>query len=67
MAESDIYIAALNCSGAIFGSLPISPSKTPVRPRTLHPAMQLNILACVRSIGNIFTTYIGTAAQSIQC
>ncbi|CAN4089472.1 unnamed protein product [Withania somnifera] len=34
MAES--AIAALNCSGAILGSLPIrvSPSKTPVRPRT---------------------------------
>ncbi|KAK4366004.1 hypothetical protein RND71_013884 [Anisodus tanguticus] len=34
MAES--AIAALNCSGAILGSLPIrvSPSKTPVRPRS---------------------------------
>ncbi|KAG4133939.1 hypothetical protein ERO13_D08G122200v2 [Gossypium hirsutum] len=34
MAES--AIAALNCSGVILGSLPIrvSPSKTPVRPRT---------------------------------
>ncbi|KAL3524456.1 hypothetical protein ACH5RR_017290 [Cinchona calisaya] len=34
MAES--AIAALNCSGAVLGSLPIrvSPSKTPVRPRT---------------------------------
>ncbi|KAE8695033.1 hypothetical protein F3Y22_tig00110745pilonHSYRG00066 [Hibiscus syriacus] len=34
MAES--AIAALNCSGVVLGSLPIrvSPSKTPVRPRT---------------------------------
>ncbi|KAJ7543771.1 hypothetical protein O6H91_09G051700 [Diphasiastrum complanatum] len=33
--------AALNCSGAILGSLPIrvSPSKTPVRPRTPHPPL----------------------------
>ncbi|GMJ13621.1 CTC-interacting domain 11 [Hibiscus trionum] len=40
MAES--AIAALNCSGAVLGSLPIrvSPSKTPIRPRTLYPAMQ---------------------------
>ncbi|XVF12756.1 hypothetical protein REPUB_Repub08aG0146900 [Reevesia pubescens] len=39
MAES--AIAALNCSGAVLGSLPIrvSPSKTPVRPRVLRPAM----------------------------
>ncbi|XP_021300482.1 polyadenylate-binding protein-interacting protein 12-like [Herrania umbratica] len=39
MAES--AIAALNCSGAVLGSLPIrvSPSKTPVRPRALRPAM----------------------------
>eukprot|EP00850_Spirogloea_muscicola_P006107 SM000028S10201 [mRNA] locus=s28:987492:990479:+ [translate_table: standard] len=40
MAES--AMAALNCSGAILGSLPIrvSPSKTPVRPRTPRsPAM----------------------------
>ncbi|KAI7728194.1 hypothetical protein M8C21_012886 [Ambrosia artemisiifolia] len=37
MAES--AIAALNCSGAILGSLPIrvSPSKTPVRPRSGRP------------------------------
>lgn len=37
MAES--AMAALNCSGAILGSLPIrvSPSKTPVRPRTPRP------------------------------
>ncbi|GAB2265009.1 Poly(A) RNA polymerase cid11 [Dionaea muscipula] len=40
MAES--AIAALNCSGAVLGSLPIrvSPSKTPVRPRT--PRMPLH-------------------------
>ncbi|GLT48302.1 hypothetical protein SLA2020_219350 [Shorea laevis] len=39
MAES--AIAALNCSGAILGSLPIrvSPSKTPVRPRGPRPVM----------------------------
>lgn len=39
MAES--AIAALNCSGAILGSLPIrvSPSKTPVRPRAPRPAL----------------------------
>ncbi|KVH91475.1 polyadenylate-binding protein-interacting protein 12-like isoform X1 [Cynara cardunculus var. scolymus] len=39
MAES--AIAALNCSGAVLGSLPIrvSPSKTPVRPRTPRPTM----------------------------
>ncbi|XVE58279.1 hypothetical protein DITRI_Ditri04bG0157700 [Diplodiscus trichospermus] len=39
MAES--AIAALNCSGAVLGSLPIrvSPSKTPVRPSALRPAM----------------------------
>nr|GEY51460.1 polyadenylate-binding protein-interacting protein 12-like isoform X1 [Tanacetum cinerariifolium] len=32
-------IAALNCSGAVLGSLPIrvSPSKTPVRPRAPRP------------------------------
>ncbi|KAI3814294.1 hypothetical protein L1987_19045 [Smallanthus sonchifolius] len=37
MAES--AIAALNCSGAVLGSLPIrvSPSKTPVRPRSPRP------------------------------
>ncbi|KAL8519598.1 hypothetical protein ACS0TY_010511 [Phlomoides rotata] len=37
MAES--AIAALNCSGAVLGSLPIrvSPSKTPVRPRAPRP------------------------------
>ncbi|PHU23527.1 Polyadenylate-binding protein-interacting protein 10 [Capsicum chinense] len=40
MAES--AIAALNCSGAILGSLPIrvSPSKTPVRPRSPRPPVQ---------------------------
>ncbi|KAK4734779.1 hypothetical protein R3W88_009040 [Solanum pinnatisectum] len=40
MAES--AIAALNCSGAILGSLPIrvSPSKTPVRPRTPRSVVQ---------------------------
>ncbi|XP_059667312.1 polyadenylate-binding protein-interacting protein 12 isoform X2 [Cornus florida] len=39
MAES--AIAALNCSGAVLGSLPIrvSPSKTPVRPRPPRPTM----------------------------
>ncbi|XVF10170.1 hypothetical protein REPUB_Repub07fG0159600 [Reevesia pubescens] len=39
MAES--AIAALNCSGAVLGSLPlrVSPSKTPVRPRAIRPAM----------------------------
>lgn len=39
MAES--AIAALNCSGAVLGSLPIrvSPSKTPVRPRAPRPTM----------------------------
>ncbi|XP_022035197.1 polyadenylate-binding protein-interacting protein 11 isoform X2 [Helianthus annuus] len=39
MAES--AIAALNCSGAVLGSLPIrvSPSKTPVRPRAPRPSM----------------------------
>ncbi|XP_022037627.1 polyadenylate-binding protein-interacting protein 11 isoform X2 [Helianthus annuus] len=39
MAES--AIAALNCSGAVLGSLPIrvSPSKTPVRPRAARPTM----------------------------
>ncbi|CAN1170784.1 Polyadenylate-binding protein-interacting protein 11 [Linum perenne] len=40
MAES--AIAALNCSGAVLGSLPIrvSPSKTPVRPRVPRPSMR---------------------------
>ncbi|XP_024971986.1 polyadenylate-binding protein-interacting protein 12-like isoform X1 [Cynara cardunculus var. scolymus] len=39
MAES--AITALNCSGAVLGSLPIrvSPSKTPVRPRAPRPTM----------------------------
>ncbi|KAL6581591.1 Poly(A) RNA polymerase cid13 [Orobanche minor] len=39
MAES--AIAALNCSGAVLGSLPIrvSPSKTPVRPRAPRQTM----------------------------
>ncbi|CAI9086977.1 OLC1v1020922C1 [Oldenlandia corymbosa var. corymbosa] len=39
MAES--AIAALNCSGAVLGSLPIrvSPSKTPVRPRAPRQGM----------------------------
>ncbi|XP_026406138.1 polyadenylate-binding protein-interacting protein 12-like isoform X1 [Papaver somniferum] len=39
MAES--AIAALNCSGVVLGSLPIrvSPSKTPVRPRSPRPAI----------------------------
>lgn len=40
MAES--AIAALNCSGVVLGSLPIrvSPSKTPVRPRSPRPPMR---------------------------
>ncbi|KAK6936618.1 Ataxin-2, C-terminal [Dillenia turbinata] len=40
MAES--AIAALNCSGAVLGSLPIrvSPSKTPVRPRAPRPVIR---------------------------
>lgn len=40
MAES--AMAALNCSGSILGSLPIrvSPSKTPVRPRSPRPTIQ---------------------------
>ncbi|KAG9158068.1 hypothetical protein Leryth_000211 [Lithospermum erythrorhizon] len=35
---ADCAIAALNCSGAVLGTLPIrvSPSKTPVRPRAPH-------------------------------
>ncbi|XP_021909170.1 polyadenylate-binding protein-interacting protein 11, partial [Carica papaya] len=39
---ADSAIAALNCSGAVLGSLPIrvSPSKTPVRPRTPRPHLQ---------------------------
>lgn len=39
MAES--AIAALSCSGAVLGSLPIrvSPSKTPVRPRAPRPSL----------------------------
>ncbi|XP_068650352.1 polyadenylate-binding protein-interacting protein 12-like [Aristolochia californica] len=39
LAES--AIAALNCSGVVLGSLPIrvSPSKTPVRPRSPRPTM----------------------------
>jgi RNA recognition motif-containing protein len=38
---ADSAIAALNCSGVVLGSLPIrvSPSKTPVRPRTPRPTM----------------------------
>jgi RNA recognition motif-containing protein len=40
LAES--AMAALNCSGSILGSLPIrvSPSKTPVRPRSPRPTIQ---------------------------
>ncbi|KAJ8536952.1 hypothetical protein K7X08_035353 [Anisodus acutangulus] len=40
--KAESAIAALNCSGAILGSLPIrvSPSKTPVRPRTPRSAVQ---------------------------
>ncbi|KAJ7543769.1 hypothetical protein O6H91_09G051700 [Diphasiastrum complanatum] len=39
--QAESATAALNCSGAILGSLPIrvSPSKTPVRPRTPHPPL----------------------------
>ncbi|MBA0553962.1 hypothetical protein Golob_013098 [Gossypium lobatum] len=39
--QAESAIAALNCSGAVLGSLPIrvSPSKTPIRPRALLPAM----------------------------
>ncbi|CAN4087067.1 unnamed protein product [Withania somnifera] len=39
--EAESAIAALNCSGAILGSLPIrvSPSKTPVRPRSPRKAV----------------------------
>ncbi|MFS7924459.1 hypothetical protein Hanom_Chr03g00272801 [Helianthus anomalus] len=39
--QAESAIAALNCSGAVLGSLPIrvSPSKTPVRPRTTRPTM----------------------------
>ncbi|CAI0397582.1 unnamed protein product [Linum tenue] len=40
-AMADSAIIALNCSGVVLGSLPIrvSPSKTPVRPRTPRPSM----------------------------
>jgi RNA recognition motif-containing protein len=39
--NADSAIAALNCSGVVLGSLPIrvSPSKTPVRPRTPRSGM----------------------------
>ncbi|CAA0813061.1 Polyadenylate-binding protein-interacting protein 11 [Striga hermonthica] len=39
---ADSAIAALNCSGAVLGSLPIrvSPSKTPVRPRAARQFMR---------------------------
>lgn len=39
---ADSAIQALNCSGAVLGSLPIrvSPSKTPVRPRSPRPMMR---------------------------
>ncbi|KAJ6887800.1 hypothetical protein NC652_028937 [Populus alba x Populus x berolinensis] len=38
-SHAESAIAALNCSGAVLGSLPIrvSPSKTPVRPRLPRP------------------------------
>ncbi|GJY74594.1 polyadenylate-binding protein-interacting protein 12-like protein isoform X1 [Tanacetum coccineum] len=41
MALAESAISALNCSGAVLGSLPIrvSPSKTPVRPRAPRPNM----------------------------
>ncbi|XP_020260750.1 polyadenylate-binding protein-interacting protein 11-like isoform X2 [Asparagus officinalis] len=41
-ARAESAIAALNCSGAVLGSLPlrVSPSKTPVRPRAPRPSMQ---------------------------
>ncbi|KAK8945981.1 Polyadenylate-binding protein 2 [Platanthera guangdongensis] len=40
-ARAESAIAALNCSGAILGSLPlrVSPSKTPVRPRATRAPM----------------------------
>ncbi|KAK9068086.1 hypothetical protein SSX86_012197 [Deinandra increscens subsp. villosa] len=40
--RAESAIAALNCSGAVLGSFPIrvSPSKTPVRPRTARPTMK---------------------------
>ncbi|XP_020518204.1 polyadenylate-binding protein-interacting protein 12 isoform X2 [Amborella trichopoda] len=39
--QAESAIAALNCSGAVLGALPIrvSPSKTPVRPRAPRPSM----------------------------
>jgi hypothetical protein len=39
--QAESAMAALNCSGAILGSLPIrvSPSKTPVRPRSPRPPL----------------------------
>ncbi|KAL0331588.1 UNVERIFIED_CONTAM: Polyadenylate-binding protein-interacting protein 11 [Sesamum angustifolium] len=41
-AVAESAIAALNCSGVVLGMLPIrvSPSKTPVRPRTPRPPSQ---------------------------
>ncbi|KAH9780338.1 polyadenylate-binding protein-interacting protein 11 [Citrus sinensis] len=40
-SKAESAIAALNCSGAVLGSLPIrvSPSKTPVRPRAPRPPL----------------------------
>ncbi|GFZ06364.1 hypothetical protein Acr_18g0005340 [Actinidia rufa] len=40
LLQAESAIAALNCSGAVLGSLPIrvSPSKTPVRPRAPRPS-----------------------------
>lgn len=40
--HAESAMSALNCSGAILGSLPlrVSPSKTPVRPRNPRPQMQ---------------------------
>ncbi|KAL0382480.1 UNVERIFIED_CONTAM: Polyadenylate-binding protein-interacting protein 11 [Sesamum calycinum] len=41
LSKAESAIAALNCSGAVLGSLPIrvSPSKTPVRPRAPRQSM----------------------------
>ncbi|KAG6475377.1 hypothetical protein ZIOFF_064595 [Zingiber officinale] len=44
-AHAESATSALNCSGVVLGSLPIrvSPSKTPVRPRTPRASMRLNL------------------------
>ncbi|KAL3688677.1 hypothetical protein R1sor_014986 [Riccia sorocarpa] len=60
MAES--AMAALNCSGAILGALPIrvSPSKTPVRPRSPPRALGHLVPSSIRIIllGRIEVTFI---------